>query len=42
MAVVLNSKIYERSNVEQPNLRVTKIGNKNSQVKALTLTYIKG
>ena len=29
MAKVSNSKINERANVERPNLRVTKIGNKN-------------
>ena len=29
MADVLNSKINELSYVEQPNLRVNKIGNKN-------------
>ena len=29
MADVLNLKINERANVEPPNLRVTKIGNKN-------------
>ena len=31
MADVSNLKINERSNVERPNLRVTKIGNENCE-----------
>ena len=42
MAHVSKLKINECSNVEQSNLRVTKIGNKNSEVKALKFIYIKG
>ena len=37
-----NSKITERSNLEWSNLRVTKIGNKNWEVIAPKLIYIKG
>ena len=42
MSDVANLKINERSNVEHPNLRVIKIGHKNSEVKASKLVYIKG
>ena len=42
MSNVANLKIKERSNVEHPNLRVTKIENKNSSVKASELIYIRG
>ena len=41
MSDVSNLKINEFSNVEHPTSRVTKIGNKNSKVKASKLIYIK-
>ena len=41
MVDVSNLKINERSNVERPKLRVTKIGNENWEVKASKLIYIK-
>ena len=41
MSDVLNLKINERSNVERLNLRVIKIRNKNSEIKASKLIYIK-
>ena len=41
MADVSNLKINERLNVKQPNLRVTKIGNKHKEVKASKLIYVK-
>ena len=42
MADVLNLKINERLNVEWPNFRVTKTGNKNWKVKASKSIYING
>ena len=41
IADVSNLKINKRSNVEQPNLGVTKMGNKNLKIKASKLFYIK-
>ena len=35
-------KINERSNVKQPNLRVTTIENESSEDKASKFIYIKG
>ena len=42
MADGSNLKINERWNVERPNLRVSKIENKNWKDKGLKLIYIKG
>ena len=42
MLDISNLIINERSNVEHTNLRVNKIGNKHSEVKASKLIYIKG
>ena len=41
MADISNLKINERSNVEQPNLRVTTIDNENGEDKASKFIYIK-
>ena len=42
MADISNLNINQRSNVEQPILRVTKIENKNWDIEASKLIYIKG
>ena len=42
MSDVSNLKMNERSNVKYPNLPVTKIRNKNSEVKTSKLIYMKG
>ena len=41
MADIMNLKINERSNVEQPNLRVTTIDNENWEDEASKFIYIK-
>ena len=40
MANVLKFQINERSNIELPNSRVTKIGNKNSENKFIFILKI--